>query len=166
VKVLVLGLGNDLLADDGIGLQVARNVRERLAGERDITVRDSSEMGLALLDEIAGVEALVLVDSIQTGRAPPGHVHELCAGDLGGLRANSPHLLGIGDTLALGRLLGLPMPGCIRILGIEVSDTTTFGAELTPAVAAALQPAADRAAAAARAFAAARAGGGGGAAGE
>lgn len=157
MKVLILGLGNDLLSDDAIGLKVARAAQAQLAGEpaaptADIEVRESSEMGLALLDEIAGADALVVIDAIRTGKAPPGHRHEMDTSRLGGLRGNSPHVLGVGDTLALGERLGLPMPRDVAILAIEVADTTTFGTELTSPVAMACGPAAARAIAIARAF--------------
>lgn len=138
MKVLVLGLGNELRGDDAVGLLVAQAVRERLSGNAAIEVRASSEMGLALLDEIAGAEALVLVDSIQTGCVPPGHVHEFRGAELGGLRGRSPHVLGVGDTLALGKLLGEAMPCHVTIVAIEVGDTTEFRTGLSPAVAASL----------------------------
>ena len=150
--VLVLGLGNDILTDDAVGLAVARAVRERLAGHPAIEVVETTEMGLALLDAITGRAAVVLVDSIQTG-APPGTVQEIAADALPRVLSTAPHFLGIGETLALGRQLGLPMPGTVRIFAIEVADALTLGTQLTPAVAAAVAPAAERVAAAARAFA-------------
>ena len=151
--VLVLGLGNDILSDDAVGLHVAHEARARLAGEPDIEVRATTEMGLALLDEIAGREAVVLVDSVQTGRVPPGHLHEFGPGDLSQVLTTSPHFLGVGETLALGNLLGLPMPCHVRIFAIEVTDPFTLGTVMTPAVEQAIAAAADRVAAQAREFA-------------
>jgi len=148
-KVLVLGLGNDVLTDDAVGLQVAAVAHERLAEEPDIEVKSTMEMGLALLDEMAGRESLVLVDSLQTGREPPGHIHEFSFADgekfsPGPPLFTSPHFVGVGDTLALGHLLGLPMPRVVLIFGIEVADPFTLGTVLTPEVASAVGPAADR----------------------
>lgn len=137
-SVLVLGLGNDLLTDDAVGLHVVRAVRAALADVPAISVRETMEMGLALLDEIAGFEALLLVDSVQTGRAPPGYVHELAFDALVGRRNAGPHFVGIGETLALGRLVGLAMPERGRIVAIEVEDPFTLGTRLTPDVAAAV----------------------------
>jgi hydrogenase maturation protease len=142
--VLVLGLGNDILTDDAIGLIVAREVGCRLEPNEPIEARSTTEMGLSLLDEITGYTGLVLVDAVQTGRAPAGHVHELVVDDLHVLPSVTPHFLGIGETLALGRLLGLPMPERVRILGIEVEDMRTLGTQLTPALTAALPGTIDR----------------------
>jgi hydrogenase maturation protease len=149
-RVLVLGLGNDILSDDAVGLHVAHGVLARLAGEPNIEVRATTEMGLTLLDEIAGREAVLLVDSVQTGRAPPGHIHEFGPGDLSQVITTSPHFLGVGETLALGSLLGLPMPREIRIFAIEVADPFTLGTDLTPAVKQAVAAAIDRVTAQAR----------------
>jgi hydrogenase maturation protease len=145
--VLVLGLGNDILTDDAVGLRVVESLHATLAGEGAIELRTTTEMGLALLDEVAGRESLVLVDAVQTGRVPAGSILELDASDLGGPLATGPHFLGVGETLALGELLGLEMPRRVGIVAVEVADPYTLGTELTPAVQAALGPAAERVAA-------------------
>jgi len=133
-KTLVLGLGNDILTDDAVGLKVVRELRERLAGVADVEVRETMEMGLALLDFIVGYRALVLVDSIQTGKVAPGVLHEIDGTDLKQFPGPTPHFLGVGETLALGRQLGLTMPTSVRILAIEVQDPFTLGEQLTPAL--------------------------------
>jgi hydrogenase maturation protease len=154
-RVLVLGLGNDILTDDAVGLQVAQAVRGRLAGDPHIEVKSTTEMGLALLDEIVDRDGVVLVDSVQTGRAPPGHIHEIDAAALASVAATVPHMLGVGETLALGRLLGLAMPRQVRVFAIEVADPFSLGTEMTGAVRAAVAAAADKVIVAARALAAA-----------
>jgi len=148
--VLVLGLGNDILTDDAVGLHIAQAVREQLAGEPRIEVKSTTEMGLALLDEIADRDSVVLVDSVQTGRAPPGHIHEVDAAALASVAGTVPHMLGIGETLALGKLLGLSMPRQVRVFAIEVADPFRLGTEMTAAVGGAVTQAADKIAAAAR----------------
>jgi hydrogenase maturation protease len=142
--VLVLGLGNDVLCDDAVGLRVAGEARVRLAGRAGVEVRATTEMGLALLDEIAGRQAVVVVDAVRTGRAPPGHVHEFGGETLAGGSASTPHFLGLGETLSFGRMLGLPMPSHVHIVAVEVADPFTLGTALTPAVEQAVPGAADR----------------------
>jgi len=153
-KVLVLGLGNDILTDDAVGLHIVHIVRERLAGQPDIEVKATTEMGLALLDEIVDRESLVLVDSVQTGKVPPGHIHEVGPEDLGKVFTTSPHFLGVGETLSLAKMLGLAMPRHIRIFAIEVTDPFTLSTRLTPAVEQAIASATDRVAKQAREYAA------------
>jgi hydrogenase maturation protease len=127
-------LGNDILTDDAIGLEVVREVARRMDGNDRVDVRETMEMGLALLDFIVGYETLILVDSIQTGRAAPGHVHDVTQEHLNALPGRTPHFLGVKETLLLGEQLGLPMPTRVRILAIEVEDPFTLGAQMTPAL--------------------------------
>ena len=137
-KLLVLGLGNDVLTDDAIGLHVAREIQRKFASHPSVHVRETTEMGLALLDFLTGYDAAVLVDSIQTGQAPPGSIHELDAASLKQLTGRTPHFVGVGETLALGRELSMPMPAQVRIFAIEVEDPFTLGTQLTPSLQSAL----------------------------
>jgi hydrogenase maturation protease len=135
---LILGLGNDLLCDDAIGLRVVQEIKPLLASRRDIAVNQTTEMGLALLDLVVGFDRLVLVDAVQTGRQPAGFLHQFHATDLDLLPTFSAHFLGIGEMLALGRKLGLAMPGEVLVLAIEVADLYTVSTRMTPALEAAL----------------------------
>jgi hydrogenase maturation protease len=148
--VLVLGLGNDILCDDAVGLRVAAAAREQLAGQDGVTVLQSSEMGLALLDEMVGFDILMVVDAVQTGRAAPGCLREVAGGDLKLLAATSPHFLGLGEAIALGRELGLAVPKRVRIFAVEVEDALTVSTRMTPALEAALPGLVERVVAAAR----------------
>ena len=149
-QLLLLGLGNDILTDDAVGLHVVRELRLKLAAHPSIDIRETTEMGLALLDFITGYRAVVMVDSIQTGKAPPGFLHELDAASLNQLTGRTPHFVGVGETLALGRQLGLAMPEQVKIFAIEVEDPFTLGTDLTPALQSALPGIVQRIAAAVR----------------
>jgi hydrogenase maturation protease len=151
--VLILGLGNDILTDDAVGLHVVRELRGQLAGEPEIEVEETCEMGLALLDFLVGRRGVILVDSIQTGHVPAGTVHEVDAGGLKRLTGRTPHFLGVGETLALGRTLGLAMPEHVRIFAVEVEDPFTLGTEMTGVVRGAMPELAQRVLAAAREYA-------------
>jgi hydrogenase maturation protease len=131
-SLLVLGLGNDILTDDAVGLYVVRQLKAELADCPEIEVRETTEMGLTLLDQLSGFSAAVIVDSIQTGKAAPGFIHELDPASLKQLRGSTPHFVGVGETLAMGRQLGIQMPETIRIFAIEVADPFTLGTSLSP----------------------------------
>jgi hydrogenase maturation protease len=138
-RLLILGLGNDILSDDAIGLRLTERLREELAGHAEIECRATTEMGLALLDYIGGYEAVFILDSIQTGKALPGFLHELDPGSLNRLVGSTPHFLGVGETLALGRQLGLEMPKQVKVFAVEVQDPFTLGTRMTPVLEAALE---------------------------
>jgi hydrogenase maturation protease len=154
--VLVLGLGNDILSDDAVGLNVAREIRQHLSGSDDIDVQETSEMGLSLLDYIVGFKDLVLVDAVQTGQAPPGFLYEWDLSRLKVLPVVSPHFLGVGEIVALGRQLGLSVPHRVKIFAIEVQDPFTVKACMTPPLRRVLRSIARRVLAAARQLAAGR----------
>ena len=137
-RILLLGLGNDILTDDAVGLHVVHELQRELGDRPSIDIRETTEMGLALLDYIVGYRAVVIVDSIQTGKAAPGVLYELDAAALTQLTGRTPHFLGVSETLALGRQLGLAMPEQVSILAIEVADPFTLGTTLTPALQTAL----------------------------
>ncbi len=132
--ILLLGLGNDILTDDAVGLVMVRQLARDLAYRPELEVKETMEMGLALLDFMVGYQAVVIVDSIQTGHQPPGGLHVVDPAGLKNLTGRTPHFLGVGETLALGRQLGLAMPTVVRIYAIEVEDPFTLGTELTPAL--------------------------------
>ena len=65
MKTLVLGLGNPILSDDGVGLRVARAVESQLS-QQEITVMETSMGGLSLLDLLTGYDRAIIIDAIQT----------------------------------------------------------------------------------------------------
>jgi hydrogenase maturation protease len=136
MKILVLGLGNDILADDAIGHLAVRELEPRLAGRADVVA--SALHGLALLDLMMGYDAAVVVDAIQTGRRAPGEVFEIDPASLSPVEVPSPHFAGLPEMMDLARRLEVPFPERVRIVAIEVLDPLTVGGRMTPAVEAAL----------------------------
>jgi hydrogenase maturation protease len=136
MRTLVLGLGNELAADDAVGLLVARAVREELDGEVDVT--ESSASGLALIEELAGYDRAVVVDAIHTGRTPPGTITEMGMAEVGAVVAPSVHHAGLPELAAVAGRLGLAFPGQTRVLAVEVVDPYTIGAPLSEPVAGAV----------------------------
>lgn len=134
MKILILGLGNDLLSDDGVGLQAVRALREALEGREGIDLMESSLFGLALLELLTGYDRAVLIDAVQTGQAPPGTLWRWRAEEVGSVRAPSPHYAGLPEVLAVARALGIPFPEQIEVFAVEVADPFTIGGDLTPEV--------------------------------
>ncbi|HVN76535.1 MAG TPA: hydrogenase maturation protease [Thermoanaerobaculaceae bacterium] len=138
-ETLVLGLGNDLVADDGFGPAVARACRRTLAGRGDVAVEEAAAAGLRLLDLLAGYRRAMILDVVQTGRVPPGTLldwplpESARAWTLGG-----SHQCDLLTALALGRRLGFDVPDDVAVLVAEASDVQSVREELTPEVAAAV----------------------------
>lgn len=140
--LLVLGIGNTLLRDDGAGVHAVRALR-RLADRGDVelpwgtSLVDGGTLGLDLLPLISDARAVVLVDAVDGGRAP-GTVktlrgNALREGQTGHALANR---VGVGDLLAAARLIGA-LPQAVALVGIQPGEIAV-GLELTEVVRAAM----------------------------
>ncbi len=147
MTVVVCGLGQSLRGDDAAGLEAVRLWRRlypQQANRADVRVHVLEVPDLALLDVLEGAEAALLVDAAQA-EAPPGSVHCLTAAGLPAFCHPAPtsaHGWSPTETIALARALGRPLPPRLDILAI-VAAYVIVGADLSPAVRAALPHAAE-----------------------
>jgi hydrogenase maturation protease len=132
---LVVGLGNPILGDDGVGWRVAEAVREKL-DDPAVDVLCLSLGGLALMERLVGYRRALIVDAMATG-APAGTLHGLDMdgmNELGIHHTASVHDLSLATAIALGRELGLDLPAEIRVVGVEAAPEFEFGEALSAPV--------------------------------
>ncbi len=127
----VLCLGNDMLADDAFGPVVAAAVQAKFPG---VEVVVSPASGFGLLDDLLNTTRLIVVDSVQSGGAPPGTVYCLREEDLQCPVGGSAHYVGLFEMLALARALQLSVPRDVVILAVETADCITVGGAMDPVV--------------------------------
>ncbi len=132
-RVRILCLGNELLADDAAGPAAAALLRAE-GRLQDCEIVESCAAGLNWIDDLVGVDRLIIVDAIVTGRAAPGSVHILREGDLGKGYGSNPHTMSLGAALALARQLGMDAPSEVVVLAVEAADVETFGGPMSEAV--------------------------------
>ncbi len=125
MKPLVLGLGNDMVGDDSIGLLAVRRLAGEAAGIADIA--ESGISGVALLDFLVGHEKVIIIDAIKLSHSPPGTIVEFDLDALREIPNPSPHYAGLPEVLALGRRMELDLPDEIRIFAVEAEDLKTVG---------------------------------------
>jgi hydrogenase maturation protease len=130
--VRLLGLGNEILADDAFGILVAQEVERRFQGR--IEVARSSAAGFDLMDHLLGASRLLVVDTIVTGRAKPGAISVFTADRVQPAPGGSPHFLGLFEVLAVGRKLHLDVPRETIVIAVEASDCTSVGGPIHPDV--------------------------------
>ncbi len=139
---LVVGLGNPILGDDGVGWRVADRVRKEIRARRIPAEVDCLAVGgLALMERLIGYERAILVDAITTGMDPPGSVRRLRLEDLqefGGCHLGSAHDTSLQTALRVGAALGASLPKQLWIVSVEIERNFDFGGELTPRVEAAV----------------------------
>ena len=140
--VLVLGLGNPILGDDGIGWRVAEQVGSATAGYAPRVDVDCAALGgLSLMERMLGYGRVILVDSMWTGRQPEGSVSVYSLEDLpnpGAGHTTSPHDVSLKTALRTVEMLGAAVPRRVDVVAIETQACYDFSEALTPAATSAL----------------------------
>jgi hydrogenase maturation protease len=140
--VLVLGLGNAILCDDGVGVKVARYIAEQFETSA-LVVREAEVAGFALLDLLEGFDRAVVVDAVRLEDGQPGDIVVFALDALApSLHLVAGHEIDLPTALEMGRQLGRHVPRTVHVVGIGIADDRTFCEECTPAVTAAIPAAA------------------------
>ncbi len=143
--LLVIGLGNPLLGDDGVGWKVVEALQPQLA-QAGIEIDLLAGGGLSLMERLIGYGSAIIVDSIYTGRQPKGTVTifplEALENPFAG-HTGSAHETNLATALAMGRKLGAVLPERVMIVAIESPDIYDFEDRLSAPVAAAVPSAMD-----------------------
>lgn len=136
-RTLLLGLGNVLLGDEGLGVRVAEGLGRRFEFPPAVTILEGGTLGLDLLPRLDGVARLLLIDAVRLGRAP-GEIVRLSGEEVPAVLdvKISPHQVGVRDLLAAARLTGREPP-LVVLWGMEPGRVEP-GTGFSPAVAAAL----------------------------
>jgi hydrogenase maturation protease len=164
MKTLIIGLGNPILGDDGVGWKVAQEVQRtiemdtcyhmpiRPLGTKTVLhtsqfdVECASLGGLSLMERMVGYQRAILVDSMETGKYPMGSVMvfplEALTNPMDGHSA-SAHDTSLITALKTARTMGLSVPESVEIVAIEAKNVYDFSDELSPAVAKAVPLAAE-----------------------
>ncbi len=135
---VIVGLGNEIAGDDGVGIWVAQKLEELLQDHPEVQVVSLPWAGFALLDAMVGRHRAAIVDCLCTELYPPGTIVRLTENDFrGSVRLNSFHDINFVTLLELGRKMGWSLPEKIAIWGIEGAVLNEFKQELSPVVQAA-----------------------------
>jgi hydrogenase maturation protease len=142
-RTLVLGLGNLVHSDDGLGVHAIQALQLDPRVPRDTVLMDGGTQGLSLLPHVSSYERLLVIDALDTGE-PPGTLMRLEGEALRNMPGKSSvHQLGFADMLVALELLD-EMPAEIVLLGVQ-PQSTEWSADLTPRVREALGPLVDAA---------------------
>ena len=134
-RTLLLGMGNPILCDDGIGIELAQLIGERLGGVNGLVVEAECTVGgLNLLDIVTGFDRLIVLDSIMTQGGRPGDWYRFDGATLRDtLNLSNVHDANFATAMELGRRMGMHVP-CetdIHIFAVEVKENLTFSERLS-----------------------------------
>lgn len=132
-RLLILGIGNILLRDEGVGVHAVNALAGNPGVPPDVDLLDGGTSGLDLVDHLADRGKVLVIDAIEAG-LPPGSITRLSAAhfiDVGG-PVISAHETGFLAALTMARQLGCA-PAEVIVLGVQVADMTP-GLELSASV--------------------------------
>jgi len=134
MKNIILGIGNPIIGDDGVGFRVIESLQES-PPPGDVTITACDVSGLGLLDFLVEYDEAIIVDAIQTVNGKPGDIYRLEVGDFRVTKHTiSPHDVDLPTALEIGKILKLKLPRKISIIAIEIPDAYEFSQELTSGV--------------------------------
>lgn len=132
-KIIILGIGNILLKDEGVGVRAVERLQRDYKFPPNVEIIDGGTAGFGLIDLLEGAEHLIIVDAVQ-GNDEPGSIYRFKFEDMPSSISKkfSPHQIGILETLTLKKMLG-KLPDT-TIIAIQPKDCSNWGTELTPEI--------------------------------
>jgi hydrogenase maturation protease len=145
MKTIVIGLGNPILGDDGVGWHIAEEVHNQLDPALHIDVDYLSLGGISLMEHLIGYERVILIDAFYANEES-GSIHVSRLEELPNYSAyhiTSAHDTSLQNALKLGKELGANLPEEIIIVGITTKHVYDFSQELSPPIEKAISKAAE-----------------------
>ncbi len=137
MKTLVVGLGNPILGDDGVGWKIAEQVQKQLRPDPCVEIECLSLGGISLMEHLIGYDRAILIDAFSLDE-PIGSILALKLSDLPNYSAfhtTNTHDTSLQNALEFGRSLGAQLPEDVMVVGIATKQIYDFSEELSPPVA-------------------------------
>jgi hydrogenase maturation protease len=134
-RITILGVGNILLSDEGVGVRVVEYLDQRYEFDTHVRIVDGGVLGVRLMGLIGSTDFLIVVDAV-SNRGVPGTLYRLADDQVPRrvLAKQSMHQLDLPEVLAL--CAAIDQNPRVVVVGVEPQDITTMGVDLTPAIAA------------------------------
>lgn len=132
-KIIVLGVGNILLRDEGVGVRTIERLRAEYEFPDNVELMDGGTAGLDLLPFLDGADHVIIVDTVKTSE-PPGSIFRFTPDDIDKKvpYKTSLHQIGMVEVFAIAEALGRKMKAVI--IGIQPEDMSDWGLEMTPTI--------------------------------
>jgi len=135
MNALIMGMGNTLLSDDGIGIIIKRYLEQKYGNVKGVEFEETSWGGFRVIDLLRDYDYAIVIDSIKTGKAGEGEIHHLKTDDLlPTLRLNSYHDINFITALNLAKKMNYKIPSDIDILAVEIENNYTITENLNTVI--------------------------------
>ncbi len=131
-KTIVLGVGNPILKDDGVGIHVAEELKKHI-DRSDVKIDTAFTGGMNLLDLMINHDRAILIDAVKRKNKKPGEVELLPFEELSAFHTGNPHDLSLPEALKMSKRLGEKrIPKDIKLIGINLGELPSeFGENLS-----------------------------------
>ena len=132
MKTIILGVGNPILKNDGVGVHVAEELK-KMINRPDVKIDSAFTGGMNLLDMIVDHDRAILIDAVKRSDRKPGDVDILPIGELSAFHTCNPHDVSLPQAIELAKRLGEKrIPDDISLVGINIGELSCeFGEELS-----------------------------------
>ena len=138
MKTIIIGLGNPILGDDGVGWKIVDELQSIIHGQSSIVLETASLGGLSLMERMVGFERAILIDAMESAQGEVGSVRVIPLEALTNPSAGhsaSAHDTSLITALQTARTMGLDVPESVEVVAIEAGNVYDFSEELSPPVA-------------------------------
>ena len=139
MKTIILGVGNLILGDDGVGVHVSNELK-KIIQKSDVIVDEAITGGMNLLDLILGYDKAIIIDAVKSNAAENGEVRRIPLSDFSTMHSCNPHDVSLIEAIDMAKKMGEnKIPKDILIIGIMMKEIPCeFGENLSKEISAAV----------------------------
>jgi hydrogenase maturation protease len=128
---LIIGLGNEILSDDGIGIKLVHDLEKQFR-KSSLDFKNASCGGLEIIEMMEGYKSVIMIDAIKTSNGIPGNIYHFTPGNFRqSMHVSNFHDISFITAMKFGRESGLKLPDQIDIIAIEIVEFMTFSDQLS-----------------------------------
>ena len=135
MRTIIVGIGNPILGDDGVGIHILRELVPKVMDE-NIVLEEAFTGGMNLLDIIIGYDKAILIDAVEEPDDPPGKTYTMDAREMTSSHSTNPHDTSFPEAISVAREMGQDrIPSEIHLVGINIRAQYDFKDRLSDEVA-------------------------------
>jgi hydrogenase maturation protease len=139
MKTIILGVGNQILGDDGVGIHIANEIKKQI-NNPEITIDEAVTGGMNLLELLLGYDKAIIIDAVKSNNGENGEVKRIPLNDFSTMHSCNPHDVSLIEAIEVARKMGEDrIPKEIIVIGVMMKNIPCeFGEKLSDNIAAAV----------------------------
>ena len=134
MKTIVIGVGNPILSNDGVGIHIAKKLQHEVS-DPDVVIDTAYTGGFNLVEMMKGFDKAILIDTVHETKAKTGEVRRYELSDLPRCHSGNPHDASLPEAFHLMKTLGETcLPQQVIIVGVVSNSPPVFGEHIDPLI--------------------------------